>query len=856
MINPAVVRVFVITVSLGLAACGSGGGGGGNEASSLPGGPVSISGTLNVASFNTVDGDVNDPAAAYTPNDNLSQAQNLPNPATVGGFASASPTGSPGGRFEFLPDRADFYRVTLAANQHISLFIGGHPGGTENTPDLDLELFNTDGNRITSSDGQGPSESLTVSAAGTYTIGVKAVAGATNYILSIGQGPAETSSLDADTEFVPGEIIVRFKEGAGAAGRTRAAALGFTPLSGGEHEAVLIRMETGIKRKQVFRSLGIRENADTTSRQLEQQSAHKSDTIRAVLALRQRPDVSAADLNYIRRPAAVPNDAFYLRQWHYPLIRLPQAWDITTGTPATGQVIVAVIDSGIARNHSDLEDKRVAGYDFIKDPDNAMDNTGIDSDPTDPGDSLGSFHGTHVAGTVAAASNNNIGVSGVSWGARIMPLRVLGARGGTSYDIIQAVRYAARLPNDSGTLPAQRADIINLSLAGGGYSQSEQNAYTAARNQGVIIIAAAGNKNTSLPSYPASYNGVISVSAVGLNSAKAFYSNFGAAIDVAAPGGDMSADVNGDGFPDGILSTLMTLNPDSESLMETYSYFQGTSMAAPHVAGVAALMKAIHPGLTPAQFDAALTGNAITRDLGNAGRDDIFGQGLIDALQAVQHAQSLAGEILPPMLAVTPTAIHFELTRGVKTLEAENGGGGTLMNVSATDDADWLTVTGSGLGTYTVSINDADLGPGVHSAKITFSGSANSIPQSVTVPVTLQVGGAGTGNAGLHYVLLVDSASGEAVQSTTADPGDGYRFNLDGVAPGSYFVVAGSDMDNNHSICGPGEACGGYPTLDAPSTLSIGDTSISGIDFTTGFVPTLGTHAIQTVPQRGFARSR
>lgn len=859
--------LFQCALVLSLAACSGGGGGGGDsQPASAPPVGISVSGTLSAPSFNAVDSDVNDPLASYAPNDVPAQAQALPNPATVGGFASALATGVAGDRFQSAADIDDFYMVTLAGGEVITLSIGDHPGGNNTTIDFDLGLIDSTGQTLIDfSVGQGPTESVTTSTAGTYLVLVEAYAGKSNYTLSIGQpiNPA-AAPLDTNAEFVPGDVIVRFRETIKTASgdsslNARAASVGLKPLSGNAGRPMLMRHEGGAQRAQALRLLGISDkNKDGTLARMaaNKRDARRLDTLRAVQALRARADVAEADLNYIRRPLLTPNDVMYSRQWHYPLIRLPQAWDITTGTPATGQVIVAVIDTGVVLSHPDLAGQLIQGYDFIANPANALDGDGIDANADDPGDGLipgsSSFHGTHVAGTVAASTNNGVGVAGVSWGARIMPLRVLGAQGGTSYDIIQAVRYAARLPNDSGTLPARRADIINLSLGGSAFSQSEQSEYSAARNQGVIIIAAAGNDNSRQLSYPASFNGVVSVGAVGLNSARAPYSNIGTALDVVAPGGDPSADVNGDGFPDGILSTLAT--DTSGSIITNYAYNYGTSMAAPHMAGVAALMKAVHSGLTPSQFDLELASGEITQDLGDPGRDDFFGHGLIDALKAVQRAQALAsGAPSPPVLTVTPTALNYGFTlRTPQTLTAENAGGGALSNVSATDDAAWLTVTGAGLGAYTVSVNDAGLGAGVYSASITFTSSTNT----VTAPVTMLVGSAGAGNAGFHYILLVDPATGDALhQGTAAVSGGKYNYSISGVTAGNYYAAAGSDLDNDDTICDPGEACGAYPTIDLRAILNAATSNLTSIDFTTGFVPAIGAQSTQLQSPGGYRRT-
>ncbi|NOX43968.1 MAG: S8 family serine peptidase, partial [Gammaproteobacteria bacterium] len=312
------------------------------------------------------------------------------------------------------------------------------------------------------------------------------------------------------------------------------------------------------------------------------------DTLQVIKALRLRKDVLYAEPNYLRQAKQIPSDQFYNLQWHYPLINLPSAWDVSTGS---SNVIVAVIDTGVLLQHPDLlgQFSAYGGYDFILNDAISQDaDPGIDVNPDDPGDSnvgSSSFHGTHVAGTIAAATSfvaGGTGVAGIAPGVKIMPLRVLGNGGGTAYDILQAVRYAAGLSNDSGTLPPQKSDVINLSLGGGGFSQVEQDVYSLARNAGVIIVAASGNENSGVPSYPASYNGVISVGAVDINKQRAPYSNFGASVDVAAPGGDTSGDINGDGFVDGVLSTAA--DDSGGNIDFVFKFFQGTSMATPHMA--------------------------------------------------------------------------------------------------------------------------------------------------------------------------------------------------------------------------------------------------------------------------------
>ncbi|MDF1763556.1 MAG: S8 family peptidase, partial [Oleibacter sp.] len=379
------------------------------------------------------------------------------------------------------------------------------------------------------------------------------------------------------------------------------------------------------------------------------------ETLRAIKALSQRADIAIAEPNYYRYSTAMPSDTGYLNQDHYNTIKLPAAWDITTGN---ANVIVAVIDTGVFLAHEDFAGKLVSGYDFISDTSYSKDGDGIDSNPDDPGDgstiSNSSWHGTHVTGTVAAATDNNTGVAGVGWDTRVMPLRVLGKDGiGSSYDVMQAMRYAARLNNDSGTRPNQAVDIINLSLGANESSQLEQALVTQIRNLGITIVAAAGNDGNSRLSYPASYNGVISVGATNVSGTlHASYSNSNEKVDIAAPGGDGACGINS-----GILSTFVRSQLSNRA--STYQYLCGTSMATPHVSGVIALMKAAYPSLTPQDFDDLLANGSIT---GISNRSNDLGYGLVNADLAVTAANNLNTDptITPvPALQASPDNIDL-----------------------------------------------------------------------------------------------------------------------------------------------------------------------------------------------------
>jgi len=803
-----------------------------------------ISGSISVSANTAVDSDVNDPNAPYNPNDWFDTAQVISSPVALGGYVNGAQTGE-GGRSYADGDRSDFFRVALSANQTIILYIADLA-----PTDLDLYLYPGDSpdinNPLDASVGTDVTESLSVSTAGDYFAEVYAYSGASNYTLTIGQSaPAVAAkSLRLSNEFVPDEVIVRFKNdifpaGAMASPAARSLSVGMAFKSGALDREMLLTCKDDAQKAEAFRILGIKQTrVGIYSFQLNDlPTQHKRDTLQIIKALRSRSDVIYAEPNYIRKAFATPNDGYYSLQWHYPLINLPQAWDISTGS---SDVIVAVIDTGVLMHHPDLAGQLTSdGYDFISDVQIAADGDGIDDNPDDPGDDTqggSSFHGTHVAGSIAAATNNAVGVAGIAWSTKIMPLRVLGIGGGTSYDIHQAIRYAAGLFNDSDTFPTNKADIINLSLGGGGYSQTEQNAYTAVRNAGVIIIAAAGNESTSQLSYPASYDGVVSVSAVDMNTNLAPYSNYGTKIDVATPGGDTSKDLNGDGYPDGVLSTCG--DDSSSTIQNVYKFYQGTSMASPHMAGVVALMKAVYPDLTPGELDSSLSAGTIITDLGATGRDDLYGYGLIDAYKAVVAAQDLEQTgTLPTALVVTPSSLDLGSTQPSAILTAQKQGDGNLTVDSVSGNASWLsvsvgTVDGNGLGTYAAQVDRTSLEGGSYTATITFISSENTVPVPVSMKVETSVT---TGDAGHHYVLLLDPDTFENKAQVEVDASNGvYTFNLTEVPEGYYMLYAGTDFDNDYIVGDAGEALGAYYSLDTPSIISVNG-NLSGLDFNTSF---------------------
>jgi serine protease len=795
-------------------------------------GPVaSISGTVRILASSAIDSDVNDFGSTPAPNNDFASAQPLPNPVTLGGFANVAGVGvgdePERGKLFQDGDPGDFYAMTMVGNEFIYLNIAD-PENAEQ----ELLLYDSQQNVISADGGPGEVQVAEVPAAGDYFIEVRPIAGASNYVLTVGQDLVPERATTMIDPFLPREIILRTTDDEIAAeyGLSMLAQSGPRMLLKAGPATAALRH---IDRRAPF-------DASWTEDQQDRYA-----TLAVIEALGRDPRVELAEPNLIRKPHREPGDSFYRSQWHYQAINLPLAWDITTGD---GDVIVAVVDTGIRADHPDLDEKVIAGFDFIANLQRAADGDARDDDPTDPGDGAfggsSSFHGTHVAGTVAAETSASVtpasGVAGVAWEAKIMPLRVLGVGGGTSFDVIESMRWAARLDNVSGTLPDRAADVINLSLGGGGFLESEQQAIDEIRAAGTIIVASAGNDASASPSYPAAYDGVVSVSATTIENNPAAYSNFGTTVDVAAPGGSNVTDVNGDGIGDGVISTMAD-DSDPSSLRFGYASLQGTSMAAPHVAGVVALMKAVHPGLTPIQFDNALASGRITDDLGAPGRDDRYGWGLINAQKAVLAALDLASNPPGPTLAVSASSLTFGAALSSQSLRLENVGSGTVTVQSIGTAASWLDVAPSsvlpgGMGSYTVTVDRTGLTPGSYTGAIEIV--TDAVNPTATVTATMRVFTTSPdANAGVHYVVLVDAA-GETLPSPQnvleATNGE-YAYRLDGVAPGDYRIFAGTDSDDDAFLCDAGEACGTYGTLDSPAVVTVDGEDLTGIDFTSEF---------------------
>ncbi len=406
-------------------------------------------------------------------------------------------------------------------------------------------------------------------------------------LIALVSGKPAAMTWAGTKRFRPGGVLVKFKEGASAA----------------DVQAMLSRQ--GLSTEHEIPHLGIKSLAVPPGQELA-----------IAEVMRRDPAIEYAELDYLASVAIIPSDPHWGNQWAPAKIGAPAAWEITTGST---EIIIAVLDTGVKLDHPDLAAKiwtnpgEVPANGLDDDQNGKVDDVHgwhfyhhcsnsdcLPSEDNDLRDDNG--HGTHVAGIAAAETDNQVGIAGISWGAQLMPVKVLDEYGNGWYsDVIAGIVYAA----DNG------ANIINLSLGGEESSQALQEAVNYGHVQGVLLIAATGNTGGPV-FYPAACDHVLSVGATDADDLRPGFSNYGPETDVAAPGVS-------------IYSTWPRL--------DGYWHKSGTSMAAPHVAGLAALIWSVRPDLANDQVAQAISQTAL--DLGTPGWDEFYGWGRIDAYQAL-----------------------------------------------------------------------------------------------------------------------------------------------------------------------------------------------------------------------------
>lgn len=547
--------------------------------------------------------------------------------------------------------------------------------------------------------------------------------------------------------------------------------------------------------------------------------------------------VSYAERNVRFHPLVTPTDPGYARQWHYRMMNLPDAWDLSQGSDS---IAIGVIDTGIVA-HPDLDGRVVQGVDVISDPLSAGDGDGRDMDPLDMGkdqpNGSSSWHGSHVAGTIGAETNEGRGVAGVTWRGPIVPVRALGREGGSFADLAAGIQWAVGLPVSGLPLNPNPVKVINMSLGGVmSPSRALQEVIDDAVNRGVVIVVAAGNSNVNANSFsPCNQNNIICVGATRFNGQRASYSNHGANVDVMATGGELAEDLDGDGRPDGVLSTIV-----DERGSPVWAYYQGTSMASPHVAGIVALMKAVRPQLTPAAVKQILQATADSTSQCSEG----CGVGLVNAYAAVLTAKEGPNPNAPPRLGVGATRISFMGT-STQSLPVRNLGGGSLkvtakasgVVASALSFPGGTTATVPAYSTFQlpVAVDASRLTDGEYSAGILLT---DEVGRSLSVEVRIQVGTLDDKDIILAFLFEGEDGELDIEQEgfVLVPASRGYTYRL-ALTPRTYYVIATIDEDGDEELFEDGERVGAWrdaANIDAIQ-LTRGQT-VNGINF--ALVPT------------------
>jgi serine protease len=820
--NRVRVLVCALSITMSLVACGGGGGGGGGSGGSSSGdsnaaaptpsapkpsepdtGPTTGTPTTVAEPAPDQRASIHLPSGFSGDGENMSLdplRQNEDNDSVYGAYAVATHSTAvvAGAVTRFDDDRRDFFQAQLSRGTIIRSVASTD---TIDISDADMYLYDEHLNLINASLNSTATESLTVPNDGNYYIEIAHHHGdRAKYNLSFDS--SSTSNYDhpltLNGNIIVGEFMVAGSSllqlhQFGLLGQLQRGHLGPAQLLKIANPAALLASlhspltasDDYLRRRQLI--------TDSTQRA-------RYDSIFLARALTQLLGGIVEPNIRLGLSSLETNDSQASQQWSLEQIGVNSAWQTTSGT---NNVHVAVIDTGFLLDHRDLKDRFTTGWNYI-------------DDNNDPGATaeLRLQHGTHVAGIIAAERNNGFDIAGIAPNIKIIPIKVMRPEClcGSLYDALQGILWAAGLDNSAGTKAEIAAKIINLSIdLPTSQSQFLSNTINAAREAGSVVVWAAGNNRTRLD-VPAHHSlktpGLLITAASGLYGKLANYSNYGNAIDLIAPGGD-SQTSNG-GLR--IRSLSGGLSSTGEWIYNS-SNMQGTSQAAPHVAGTLALAASVWPNFSPDAVESLLNAGTLTQDTGIVGPDSHHGNGRIDAAKTVQAANQESSLNSPrTQLNAQPSELNFggsfqELSLHIEANVAQ------VAPLSVSFKSEGLTVTAtdtdqSGLGEWRIALNRNTLGNDLYQGVVIFK----SGERKLYVPVAAYNDSYLVRSTGVSKMLVefLDPSTQKRLHHLEAELTGprSFHFDSEGVPAGDYIVRASSDLDNNGRYCEIGEFCG------------------------------------------------
>lgn len=728
----------------------------------------------------------------------------------------------------FDDDRRDFFQTSLMQGERISL---SPSDDTANNADADLYLYDEQLNLVNASLSPDANESLTINQAGNYTLEVAHRSGdRIKYQLSFEDAPIDSAShaYALDGNFIEGEYIVSHSntglmQPLSLLNQIISAPLVSIKKQGGassllkvdDIQALVSQLLSGLlSRNQQFQAYQQRREQFSnaaTRRAFDglQLARLLEDALGTTVEPNQRLDISGLS----------SDDSAAAYQWGGEQIGLENAWNYSSGA----NVRVAVIDTGFLLNHRDLQGAFGEGWNYVDDNNNPAATA-----------QLSLQHGTHIAGIIAAQRDNGFDIAGIAPDVTIMPIKVMrpGCICGSLYDAMQGIRWAAGLDNSAGTKASQPAQVINLSIdLPSTHSSILADAINAANAAGSVVVWSAGNSSKRIQAdsnHSLQSPGLFVVSATGLYGKIASYSNYGNVVDLSAPGGDSIASSGGQT----IRSLVGQINSDGS---ESYSNgnMQGTSQAAPHVAGVFALMASVWPDFNASDLETLMAEGKLSHDSGAPGQDEHHGHGRIDAERAVLAALNVSQQAVNNSagvlrLSANPGELNFggsftSLRLNVEANQAQ------VAKLEVYYQPDWLSLQAAntdsnGLGDWLVNIDRSNFGNDLYQDVIVLQsgGSKLYVPVSAHGEDYLP---RGTGiSKMLVQFLNPDSRQIEHYLEASIDSMQGFSFSSQGVPSGNYIIRASSDLDNNGLYCESGEFCG-YLNDDAYSSYMVSDSS-------------------------------